>query len=288
VVLGDASQVLRLIGSWVVGGPENIGTSTFGRYTSADATVLVLAGVSVAPDEVSSFVTPIAYWNFNETSGNHVADSAGTPQDGIFFAHRADLDDPGPPKLKAPFGAATSADFHRNKREYVAIAHDPLFAVENGTVQFWFNPDRVADEQTMLSKDHSGFLDGGHLNIGLDGGHLEVRLQSAHDSFYIQTQKLIQDDSWYHLAFTFGGDGMKLYLDGNLVGENSFTGGLTGNQEPIVIGSSIRSNREDPGNLSDLYITRPFDGRIDEVAFFNGALNTDQIRQLVIAGASGV
>jgi hypothetical protein len=77
---------------------------------------------------------------------------------------------------------------------------------------------------------------------------------------------------------------MKLYLDGNLVGENSFTGGLTGNQEPIVIGSSIRSNREDPGNLSDLYITRPFDGRIDEVAFFNGALNTDQIRQLVISG----
>ena len=83
-------------------------------------------------------------------------------------------------------------------------------------------------DQTLFSKDHYGYGSGGHINISLDGSRLEVRLQSTRKSYTIRTHKLIQKDTWYHLAFTFGDDGMKLYLNGLKVGCNGYTGGLTG------------------------------------------------------------
>jgi hypothetical protein len=227
-------------------------------------------------------IKPIAYWNFNETSGRTAADSSGTAQDGTYFGRRIDLDDPGP---FVPFGAETATEFHRSSSEYVAVEHDEAFEVENGAVQLWFNTDRTWGDQTLFSKDHSGYVDGGHLNIGLDDSRLEVRLQSSDRSYYIRTGSLVKRHTWYHLAFTFGEAGMKLYLDGVLVGENTFTGGLTSNQEPIVIGGSIRTNWS--SDLSRLNITQPFDGHIDEVAFFGQALDARQVKQLAANGPLG-
>jgi hypothetical protein len=81
---------------------------------------------------------------------------------------------------------------------------------------------------------------------------------------------------------------MKLYLDGVLVGQDGYTGGLTGNREPIVIGGSIMTNSCPSGDLSRLKITQFFNGHIDEVAFFDIALNENQIQQLILNGPPGV
>jgi hypothetical protein len=234
-------------------------------------------------------IVPIAYWNFNEVSGHMVEDSAGDPQNGVqngvFFGCRPDLDDPGP---DTAFGAETSADFHHTTKEYIAVAHDAAFEVTEGTVQFWFKTDRTHGEQTLFSKDKRGYETGGHLNIALDDSRIEVRLQSSGESFFIRTDKLIDGHTWYHLTFTFGDGGMKLYLDGELIGENSFTGGLAGNQEPIVIGGSLMWNQYDGDDLQRLNVKEAFDGHIDEVAFFGEALGQNQIQQLMGDGPAGV
>jgi len=81
---------------------------------------------------------------------------------------------------------------------------------------------------------------------------------------------------------------MKLYLDGVLVGSNSYTGGLIGNQQPIVIGGSNGTNTDDSGNLSKLKISDPFDGHIDEVSFYGAALSAEQIAQTRGRGAKGI
>jgi hypothetical protein len=231
------------------------------------------------------YVSPIAHWRFNEEGGHTVADSAGEPQDGTFFGCRPDLDDPGP---AAAFDAGTSAHFHHKRSEYVAVAHDAAFEVTEGTVQLWFNTDRTRGDQTLFSKDHSGYVTGGHLNIGLDGSRIAVRLQSADHSYYIKTDKLVKKGTWYHLAFTFGEGGMQLYLNGERVGDNSFTGGLNGNSEPIVIGGSLMWNTKEADDLSRLDIRQPFDGHIDEVAFYGRALDNAQIQQLMSNGPLGV
>jgi hypothetical protein len=55
-----------------------------------------------------------------------------------------------------------------------------------------------------------------------------------------------------------------------------------------VIGGSIMTKSCDSGDLSRLKITQPFDGHIDEVAFFDIGFNEDQIQQLILNGPPGV
>jgi hypothetical protein len=115
-----------------------------------------------------------------------------------------------------------------------------------------------------------------------------VRLQSEGESYTICTDTRVKKGSWYHLAFSFGAEGMKLYLDGELVGVNAYTGGLAGNREPIVIGATNWANKNDSGNLRKQKISHPFHGRIDEIAIFGQALTAQQIRQLMVSGAMAV
>ena len=235
-------------------------------------------------------VAPVAYWNLNETGGSKVADSAGTPQDGTFYGRRPDLDDAGVPAALAPFGAGTAADFHDSKKEYVAVAHDAVFEVAEGSVQLWFNSRDAKDAQTLFAKDQRGLNSG--LEISLAKGDLTVRLEGPDGSHLIDTDhgafdNQVKSNTWYQLSFTFGSGGMKLYVDGVLVGSNAYTGGLLANRAPIVIGGSDAHDRGTT-DLSRLKIKRPFDGRIDEVAFFDVALSPEQIAQSRQRGAAGV
>ncbi len=236
-------------------------------------------------------IAPIAYWSLNETSGSTVADSAGAPQNGVFYGPDPDLDDQGPPASAAPFGAATGADFHDSNRDYIAVRHDAAFEVAQGTIQLWFKTRDANDNQTLFAKDRDGRNNG--LRISLDDRDLRVELEDGATVRAIDTKgtsfnNLVSSNTWYQLTFTFGNGGMKLYLDGVLVGSNAYNGGLTGNREAIVIGGSNETNRDTSGNLSRLKITEPFDGVIDEVAFYGQALSAQQIAQTRQRGALGV
>jgi hypothetical protein len=237
-------------------------------------------------------IEPIAYWSLNETGGSKVKDTAGTAQNGKFFGPDPDLDDAGPPASLAPFGAKTGADFHDTTREYIAVAHAPVFEVAQGTIQLWFRTDDAGEKQTLFAKDRNG-NGSGQLAIWLDNRDLKVKLETGSSTRTIDTNGTVfnnpvSSNRWYQLTFTFGPAGMKLYLDGVLVGSNSYTGGLTGNRQPIVIGGSNGTNTNDSGDLSRLRITDPFDGYIDEVAFYGTALSADQIAQTRQRSAMGV
>ena len=237
-------------------------------------------------------VTPIAYWNLNETSGTTLADSAGKAQNGKLFGSDPDLGDDSVPLSLAPFNARTTVDFHHDNSEYIAVVHDAEFEIPEGTIQFWFNTDDAGRDQTMFSKDRNG-TGAGQLNIGIDSRDLVVQLQSSSKTFTINTNgtqfnDLVKSDTWYQLSFSFGPAGMKLYLDGTLVGSNTYTGGLVGNKEAIVIGGSNSTNTDSSGNLAKLKITQPFANKIDEVVVFATALSPAQIQQSRQRGSLGV
>ncbi|HXW09689.1 MAG TPA: tandem-95 repeat protein [Steroidobacteraceae bacterium] len=232
-------------------------------------------------------VTPIAYWSLNETSGSGAADSAGTPQNGTFFGSNPDHDDAGPPLSAAPFGAQTGADFHDTTREYIAVQHSAEFEVPQGTVQLWFKTRDADDRQALFAKDRDG-NGAGHLLIWIDDHDLKVRLQTGTTSHTITANNVVSSNVWYQMTFTFGPAGMKLYLNGTQVGTNAYTGGLTANQQPIVIGGSNATHRNGTSDLSRLRITDPFDGWIDEVAFYGAALSPAEIAQTKAKGAMAV
>ncbi len=175
--------------------------------------------------------------------------------------------------------------------DYVEIPHSADYLLDDGTVTLWANVDALGDEETLFSKDSEGFDDGGHLTISvLAGGGVQVRLQSTTTSYFL-TSAPISAGSWFHVAFSWGSDGMALHIDGGLPVTDPYTGGTgttsggPGNFEPIALGAGTRQS----GNLVVTPTEFHLDGYLDDVRIYDGALSQSQITALATcAPAAGL
>ena len=110
---------------------------------------------------------------------------------------------------------------------YIEIAHNPAYALDNGTVQLWFKLDAIGGVQTLFSKDATTYGSGGHLNISVENsGQVHVRMQGIATDATVTSPGAVSAGQWYHLAFSFGSSGMALYLDGQVVDTTTYAGGL--------------------------------------------------------------
>ena len=219
---------------------------------------------------------PIAYWRLDDSAGRTARDAAGG-HDGT-YEHGVALGEPG----VVADNAAAAFD---GRNDYVEVPHDRDFLLDNGSVTFWFIADDLKGTQGLLSKDSSGYDTGGHLTFYVDSSRLKVRLQSASRSYTLEARD-IEEETWYHVFFTFGSGGMKLYLNGQLRATSSHTGGLgatsggAGNFEPIAIGANSWGSHDQ--RIAPL--THHFEGRIDEIAIFDEELEPAHIDELADPG----
>lgn len=77
----------------------------------------------------------------------------------------------------------------------------------------------------------------------------------------------LSDDTWYHVAATYDGSTMKLYLNGTEVGSSAKTGTITTNS---AVGAYIGAN---PPSIDN-----PWHGAIDEVRIWNVARTQAQLQ----------
>ena len=175
--------------------------------------------------------------------------------------------------------------------DYVEFAHSNDYLLDNGTLTLWFKAEHLDGRQALFSKDSLNFDTGGHLNIGLDGNRIVVRLQSTNTNEYIRSPRgLVTAGAWQHLAFTWGADGMKLYMGGVLAGLDSYTGGLgrisgrRGNFEPITLGASQQRSGDQVANN----LTHFFAGSIKGVAIHDTALSAANIAKLYEDGSGAI
>jgi hypothetical protein len=142
--------------------------------------------------------------------------------------------------------------------------------------------DAFGTQQSFFSKDSTGFDTGGHLTINVQpGGQIRVRLQSATADQFINSAP-VSTGNWFHIAFTWGSDGMALYIDGAAPLTNPYIGGLgvtsggTGNFEPIAFGASTK--------VSANFLVTPTEehlaGYMDDVRFNNQVLSPAEILAL--------
>ncbi|MCZ6863914.1 MAG: LamG domain-containing protein [Alphaproteobacteria bacterium] len=167
--------------------------------------------------------------------------------------------------------------------DYAEIAHSNDDLLDEGTLTLWFRTDDLDGNQTLFSKDSQNFDTGGHLTVGLEGDTIVVRLQSTKTSEHIRSPAgSVTAGAWQHLAMTWGAEGMKLYLGGELVGNDSYTGGLgpnsggKGNFEPITLGAS----QQQSGNRVADKLNNFFGGSINGVAIHDTALSAGSVAML--------
>ncbi|MEL6643508.1 MAG: Hint domain-containing protein [Pseudomonadota bacterium] len=159
-------------------------------------------------------------------------------------------------------------------RDYVEIAPDPGFGLDQGTVQLDFTqfaaspgdrPFSNPGAHTLFSVDSTGRDGGGHLTIFIDsGGQVVVRHQDASSDTWISGGNVLVGDPT-SVAYSWGPDGGKLLVNGKEVASHKNTLTLAGDVEPIILGASQTGSGDGVANN----ITGSFDGEISRFTLFN-------------------
>ncbi|WP_420414759.1 LamG-like jellyroll fold domain-containing protein [Roseibium sp.] len=180
----------------------------------------------------------------------------------------------------AVYTIAGPTDFSGERGDYLQAAHSEALALANGTISLTFAADTVEGSRTLFSKDGRGYDSGGHLTVYLKDGFLYVRQQSDSKSEYLKVKDVvIAAGQTYHLAVSFGADGLNFYLNGQLAAsEPEFQQGLEANSRAFVVGASGAWRSDDSQRASS-----QFDGTISDVMVFGSQLGQTDVAAL--AGA---
>lgn len=164
---------------------------------------------------------------------------------------------------------------------------DPLL-LGQGSFEAWFVADDVTGDHYFLAKNAEGGGTGGHMAAGLRDGRARFVLGDETGNFIAQSDApVIEAGAPTHMVATFGAAGIQVYVNGELVAENPYTGGLDaglGNFEPLIVGGDVGDNV----SLSPIgRVDDPFDGIIDEVVVYDRALLPNEVQALFDSGRSG-
>ena len=226
----------------------------------------LLSNISQVPDTGQSGITYLtktidpplvlaARWDFNTITAGTVADLSGNSNTGNVFG--ATLEDSGHP------GYGNALSFN-GVYDCVEVAHSSSLNITGTgiTLEAWINADEfpTSGRDTTINKTNAYAL---HV---ADGGKVRVYLGPLS---LIQTDTVVLSiNTWHHIAGTYDGANVRIYVDGDLKKTVAKTGNQATSSNPMVIG------KRDPGATNT---DGTFKGFIDEVRIWSSALADTQL-----------
>jgi PKD repeat protein len=132
------------------------------------------------------------------------------------------------------------------------------------TLEAWVNPVAQGNWETVIFKEQSGgMLYSLYANNGTNRPVGQVYLNNAEQN--APGTGAVPLFAWTHLASTYDGSTLKLYVNGVLVGSKAISGSLPATTNPLRIGANTIWNE-------------PFNGQIDEVRLYNRALTPGELQ----------
>lgn len=211
----------------------------------------IIPGVSTGVARADGLV---AAFGFNESNGAPVTDSSGNGHTGMITgAVRTS---------QGKFGGALSFN---GVSDVVTVANSALLNFPSGmTLEAWVYPTANQNSwRAILHKEkdayylHGSSPDGAMRPAG--GAIFDGREQ------YSATNSPIPTNTWTHLATTYDGTAIKLYVNGVAVATRSLAGATEANGKPLRIGGN---------SYSDQF----FKGIIDEVRIYGRSLSQSEIQ----------
>lgn len=142
------------------------------------------------------------------------------------------------------------------------------------TIEAWIYATKSSGVQNVLSKS-SNVANNGYIFPRTDNGWSSFVLYlSLNNSWVTVSYPYPSLNSWHHLAATYDGSNIKLYLDGSLVKTQAATGTITVNSNSLCIGSQ-------PG------FGEYFGGEVDELRLWNVARSQSEIQASMSTELSG-
>jgi glucose/arabinose dehydrogenase len=201
----------------------------------------------------------VAAYGFNEGSGTAVADAAGRDNDGTVSGASW--------TAAGRFGSALTFD---GVNDMVTIPDAaPLDLTTAMTLEAWVRPSVGGDWRTVLLKGHASGLAYALYASGDNGrpaGY--VRVGDERDA---RGTAALPTGTWTHLAVTYGGGFLRLYVNGVQVGSRAQTGTIATSDLPLQIGGNSVWGEW-------------FAGVIDEVRVYDRALSAAEVQADMAAG----
>ncbi len=172
-----------------------------------------------------------------------------------------------------------AGSFDANEDQYIEIPHSDDLEMSTGnqvTVAGWIKqnnpPPPSKDWVTLLSKsDKSYALQLDYRNNQGKQGEPRFTIYDGPNSWRsVDANEPIQPGIWYHLAATFDGENVRIYVDGNLQNDQNTASQIISSNLPLYLAHNSGATNEN----------RYFDGMLDEFKIFDKALTSQQIRTL--------
>ncbi len=218
----------------------------------------------------------------HEWVGDSIPDLSGNSNNGrLQFKENPDAQcEAGKRSGKGVFGQSM---FFDGLRDFLVVDETKNFTgIKSFSVSGWIYPVSFEGEgqKTLFSK---GLY---NLTITKDKESAENKIKfsvySENNSVEIDSLNSVSANSWLSVAGVWDGEKLKLYLNGTLDSEQDFKGitGFPESQNPLYIGSLPYLENPAENQLV------PFNGFIDDVRIFRGALSQEDIEELFSAANS--
>ncbi|MBN1990153.1 MAG: leucine-rich repeat protein, partial [Bacteroidales bacterium] len=200
-----------------------------------------------------------AYYNFNQTTGTTLTDATGNAKNGTLNGFALSGTTSNWVAGYTPPAANNSLHFD-GTNDYVAC---PAINPTQFTVEAWVYPTTLGKDQAIISTLNVSSNVGMELHIGPD--NLPIITINNNGSFIdVKGTNTITADTWTHLAATYNGTNLKLFINGTEAKSESYSN-YRNSTAPVNLGKRYNE---------DSYY---FSGRIDEVRIWDIARTQTEI-----------
>jgi len=224
-----------------------IARDTDGNTTTSAAVSVTVSNTTPPPTGI------VAAYGFEEPSGTTVTDMSGNGLDGSISGSTRTT--PG------RFGAALSFD---GVNDWVTVPDANALDLTNAmTIEAWVRPTVLSSWVSVITKEQAAQLAYG-LYANSSTNRPTVNIFTSNEKDVRGTAKLAIN-AWTHLAATYDGVTLRLYVNGTNVKSGSFKGTIATSTGPLRLG----------GNA---FAGEWFTGLIDEVRVYNRALTVAEVQ----------
>ena len=204
----------------------------------------------------------IGWWKLDEKTGVSATDSSITLNDGSLNNSTF--------STNSALSNLNSGLYLDGINDYVTITYTSSYEIDFITLSIWVYPTSTGQNDQLFSKDNSGSNRSWQFRENNDGTVRFIVFDDDDSSNgQITSTNTLALNDWNHVAGTWDGSDIKLFINGQFDSSTSFSGLL--NKDETNNAFLGRSENGDPGY---------FEGRLDDARIYNRALTEDEINTL--------
>ena len=239
----------------------------------SQATFSPTSGPTAASEENGA--APISYWKFDEGYGTNTNDSTKNSNTGVFGTSTA------APTWKSEDQCVSGKCLYFDAGDYVDIPHKTNQVNLPLTIETWVKSTTInqGDWKAIVSKYPAAASNGWNIDSS-SGSYYFYYFVDANNKLYSSGYGYsfgTATNNWTHLVAVVETSGLKLYRDGQLVTQASWTG---------TAGNSTQSNPLRIGGITNNSAYR-FNGFVDDVKIYQYARSAAQIKSDFASKGSG-